>query len=135
MRRTKEKRPEPLAFAANAGIGALMALGMTFALLFATSILVVTGRLPEGWMGALTIGALFVSSFAGAFLAIRRHQSRALFVGIAEGMALYAITLAGGVFIEMPNFFGGLSLFLFAAAILGGVAAGMIVTRPKKRKL
>jgi len=131
----KEKKSEPLEFVVNAGIGALIALGVILVFLFALSILVVAGRLPPGWMGAMTVGALFVGSFAGAFVAIRRNRSRALFLGIAEGAALYTITLVGGVFVEMSDFFGGLSLFLFAAAVLGGVAAGLFGVRPKKRKL
>jgi len=131
----KEKKTPPLYFAANAGIGALIALGATFLFLFAASFLVASGRLPEGFMGALTVLALFVSSVLGAFVAIRRSGSKALVVGVSEGAMLYAITFLGGVFAEVPTFLGGLSLFLFAAALLGGVAAGMVSTRPKRRNV
>ena len=134
VQRTKEKRPEPLEFAANAGFGALTALGITMILLFVASVLVVSGRLPAVWMRTLTVGALLLGSFAGACIAIRRHGSKALFVGLAEGAMLYAMTLIGGVFIEMPDFFGGLSVFLLAAAICGGSAAGLFGVRPKRRK-
>ena len=135
MQRIKEKKPEPLDFAANAGLGALLALGLTFLLLFLASLFVVSGRLPEGWMAAVTVLALFLSSLLGALFAIRRSRSRALFVGLSEGMILYAITFIGGVFAEVPTFLGALSPHLFAAAILGGVAAGLLHVRPKKRKL
>jgi len=134
VRRTKEKKPEPLGFAANAGLGALIALGVAFVLLFIASILVVSGRLPERGMGTITVGVLFVSSLAGAFAAVRRHRSRALLMGLAEGGMLYAITLVGGIFVEMPMFFGGLSVFLFAAAVSGGVVAGLIGVRGRKSK-
>ena len=135
MRRTKEKKPEPLGFAANAGIGALIALGFAFLFLFAASLLVASGRMPEGWMGMTTVLALFVSSLLGALAAIRRHRTRALFVGISQGAMLYAITLLGGVFIEGRPPLGRWSLFLFAAAILGGVAAGLFSARLRRRKL
>ena len=131
MQRMKEKKAEPLDFAASAGMGALFALGLTFLFLFAASLFVVSGRLPEGWMAAVTVLALFLSSLLGALFAIRRSRSRALFVGLSEGVMLYALTFIGGVFAEVPRFFGGLSPFLFLAAVLGGVAAGFI--RPRRR--
>jgi len=130
----KEKKPEPLDFAASAGMGALVALGLTFLLLFAASLLLVSGRLPEGWMAAVTVFALFVSSLVGALFAIRKRRSRALVVGLCEGAILYAFTFIGGVFAETPGFLGELSLFLFLAAIAGGAAAGFIGVRPRRRR-
>ena len=135
MRTKDRKKPEPLDFAANAGIGALIALGSTLVLLLAASLLVVSGRLLEGWMEPLTVLVLFGSSFLGALIAIRRNRSRALIVGIAQGAMLYAITFIGGVFAEVPALLGPWSFFLFAAALLGGVAAGLLSARPKRRKL
>ena len=135
MRRTKEKKTAPLDFVASAAIGAGIALGLTLILLLIASFLVVSGQLPEGLMGVLTVAVLFVSSLVGAFVAIRRNRSRALFVGLTEGAILYAITFMGGVFTEVPRFFGGLSLFLFLAAMLGGAAAGLMSARPRKRKI
>jgi len=135
VRKTKEKKTEPLGLATNAGIGALFALVFTFLLLFVSSFLVVSGRLPAGWMGEITVAALFLSSLVGALFAIRRNRSRALFVGLAEGAILYVLTFIGGVFAETPSFFGGISIFLFLAAILGGAVAGLFAVRPKKRKL
>ena len=133
MRRTKERKTAPLDFLASAGIGAGIAFGMALLLLLIASFLVVGGHLPEGMMGALTVAVLFVSSLVGAFVAIRRNRSRALFVGLSEGAILYAITFIGGVFTEVPRFFGGLSPLLFLAAMLGGVAAGLVSARPRKR--
>ncbi|MCL2588816.1 MAG: TIGR04086 family membrane protein [Oscillospiraceae bacterium] len=134
MRKTKEKQTAPLGFAANAGIGAGVALGLSLVLLLIASVFVASGRVPQGAMGLLTVGVLFVSSLVGAFVAIRRNRSRALFVGLAEGAILYAITFTGGVFAEV-GLFGGLSIFLLTAALLGGVTAGLLSTRPKRRKL
>jgi len=122
----KEKKQAPLDFMAKAGMGALFGLGLTFVLLFAASFLVVSGRLPENWMGAVTVLTLFLSSFLGAFYAIRRSRSRALFVGLSEGAILYAITFIGGVFAEVPSLLGALSPFLFLAALSGGALAGFL---------
>ena len=135
MRRTKEKKPEPFGFVSNAGIGALIALGTSFVLLFAASLLVVSGQLPEGWMGIVTVLALFLSSLLGALIAIRRSRSRALLVGLCEGAILYAITFIGGVFAEVPTLLGALSPFLLLAALSGGVAAGLLHARPRKRRI
>ena len=133
--RMKEKREAPLGFAVNAAIGSLVALGCALVLLLIASFLVVSGRLPEGLMGAVTVGVVFVSSAIGALVAIRRNKGRALVVGIAAGVMLYGITLVGGAFTSGPTLFGELSLLLLLAAVLGGGAAGFIAARPKKRKI
>ena len=133
MQRKKEKKPEPWGFLNNAGLGALIALGFTFVLLFIASWLIVSGRVPEGLMGIITVGSLFLGSFLGAVIAIRRNRSRSLFVGLAEGAMLYVITFTVGVFAETPSFFGGLSPFLFFAAMLGGALAGVLPMRSRRR--
>ena len=135
LRRGKEKKPEPWGFVANAAIGSAFALVLTLVLLFAASVLLVSGRLPEGGMGAITLGAVFLASGAGASFAIWRNRSRTLFVGLAEGVMLYAITFTVGAFVEVPTLFGELSPLLFLSAILGGVSAGLFWLRPKKRKI
>ena len=86
-------------------------------------------------MAIVTVGVFFLASFIGAVIAIRRHQSRALFVGVFQGLILYGITFIGGAFAEAPTLFGELSLVLFLAAVLGGVMAGLFWVRPKKRKV
>ena len=134
MRKGKEKKVEPWDFAANAAIGSIFALGLTLVLLLAASILVVSGRLSENAMGAVTVGTLFLASVTGASFAIWRNKSRALFVGLLEGAVLYAITFIVGAFAEVPTMFGDLSLLLFLAAIMGGAGAGLLWLRPKKRK-
>jgi len=131
----KEKKATPWSFAANAAIGALVALGLVMLFLLGASFLVVSGRMPEGMMGGVVVVVLFVSSLVGAIVAIRRAGSRALFVGLFEGAILYAITFVGGAFAAVPSLFGRLSVFLLAAAVLGGGLAGFLRARPKKRKL
>ena len=135
MRKGKEKKAEPWGLFVNAAVGSVLALGLTLILLFAASILVVSGRLPEGTMGAVTVGVLFLASLIGAIVAIRRNRARVLLVGVLQGMTLYGITFIGGAFAEVPSLFGDLSLLLFLAAILGGVTAGVFWVRPKKRKI
>jgi len=135
VRKTKEKKQEPVDFAVNAGIGALIALGFAIFILFIASLFVVSGRLPEGWMGMTTVLVLFVSSLLGALYAIRRNRARALFVGVSQGAMLYAITFLGGFLVGTPTLLGQWRPLLFIAAILGGVAAGLLSMRPKKRKL
>ncbi|MCL2568966.1 MAG: TIGR04086 family membrane protein [Oscillospiraceae bacterium] len=133
MQRKKEKKQEPLGFLANAGIGAGIALGLTLILLFAASFLVTSGRVPERLMGAVTVAALFLGSLLGALIAIRRNRSQRLLVGLSEGAMVYAITFVLGAFAETPNLFGGLSLFLLAAALSGGALAGVLPMRLRRR--
>ena len=135
MRKGKEKRAAPFGPAVNAAIGSLIALGVSPVLLLIAAGLVVSGRLPEGLMGAAAVLTLFVASLIGAFAAIRRNRSRALLVGLSEGAILYAITFVIGAFSERGTLFGELSVFLFLAALSGGVLAGLFCNRPKKRKI
>ena len=135
MRKGKEKKPVPLGTVTNAAIGSLIALGFALVLLLIASTLVVSGRLPEGLMGGIAVLTLFLASLLGAFAAIRRNRTRVLVVGLCEGAILYAITLVGGAFTEGAAPFGELSLFLLFAALLGGALAGLLSSRPKKRKI
>jgi len=80
----------------------------------------------------MTVAALFLGSLLGALIAIRRNRSQRLIVGLSEGAILYAITFVVGAFAERPNFFGGLSLFLLAAALFGGALAGVLPMRLRR---
>ena len=135
MRQGKENKPEPRGLFLNGVIGAFFALGLTLVLLFVLSIFVVSGWLPERMMEAMTVVALFLSSIAGARLAIRRNRSRALFVGLLQGAVLYAITMIGGAMSPVSTLFGAWSPHLLIAALLGGVAAGFLGASKKKRKI
>jgi len=137
VRKGREKKTvaAPVELATNAVIGSLIALGLTLVLLLIASGLVVSGRLPEGLMRGSVVILLFLTSMIGAFIAILRNRTRALIVGLCEGAILYAITLVFGAFSPGATFFGELSLFLLLAAISGGLFAGIVCNRPKKRRI
>lgn len=135
MRRAKENKQAPQGLVINSIIGAFLALGMTLVLLFICSIFVVSGWLPEGMMGPITVAALFLSSVAGGAVAIRRHRARALFVGLLQGSVLYIITVIGGAMSPAAALFGAWSIQLLLAALLGGVAAGFMGAGKKRRKV
>ena len=135
LRRVKEKKPEPAGLFVNGAVGALIALGLTLILLFLVSIFVVSGQLPEGLMGGMTVVTLFLGSTVGAIVAIRRNRSRALIVGLLQGATLYAITFTFGSLAPVPTLFGAWSIQLLLAALLGGVAAGLLGVKRKKRKI
>ena len=131
----KESKTAPLNFPKHAAIGSFLALGITLLLLLLFSYLIASGRVSERFMGAITAISLFVGSTVGAFFAIARVRKKALLVGLLQGAILYAITLVGSAFSGNLTLFGGLSVFLLAAALLGGVAAGLFFARPKKRRI
>ena len=137
MSRGREKKTvaAPMELATNAAIGSMIALGISLGLLLLASGLVVSGRLPEGFMRGSVVIVLFLASTIGAFAAIFRNRGRALVVGLAEGAILYGFTLVFGAFSRGTTLFGELSLFLLLAAILGGALAGFLCNRPKKRKI
>ena len=137
MSRGREKKTvaAPMELATNAAIGSMIALGLSLGLLLLASGLVVSGRLPEGLMRGSVVIVLFLASMIGAFVAIVRNRGRALVVGLSEGAILYGFTLVFGAFSRGTALFGELSVFLLLAAILGGVFAGLLCKRPRKRKV
>lgn len=137
MRKGREKSAAaaPVELATNAVIGSFIALGLTLVLLLLASGLVVSGRLPEGLMRGSVVLVLCFASMIGALIAIFRNRARVLLVGLTEGVLLYALTLVFGAFSHGAALFGELSLFLLLAAILGGVLAGLVCNRPRKRRM
>ena len=135
-KRTKdgEKSAPSVSLANNAAIGALLALILCLILLFVASWLLVSGRLPQDFMGTVTIAVFFLSSMFGATYAIRRHKSRSLIVGLVQGGILYALTFVIGAFAERSSLVGDLSLALLLAALAGGVAASFVPTKRRKRR-
>ena len=137
MRKGREKKTvtAPMELVINAVIGSFIALGLMLVLLLIASGLVVSGRLPEGFMRGSVLVLLFLTSTIGALIAILRNRAKALIVGLCEGVVLYALALVFGAFSTGATLFGELSLFLLIAAISGGVFAGIVCNRPKKRRI
>ena len=136
MRNKKETRKtQPMSMANNAAIGAVIAFGMSIVLLFIAAWLLVSGRLSEGFMGTTAVLVLFISAFVGAAFAIRRNKEKAVPTGLLTGGLLYALTFVIGAFSERASLVGELSLHLLLACLIGGLCAGFLKLRPKKRRV
>ena len=75
-----------------------------------------------------------IGGFSGGIFAVRHSGARALIVGLASGGVFFLLILTAGVllFEDMSIEAGGLGLL--SGALCGGAAAGILGTRPKKKK-
>lgn len=132
MREEPNKR-NGKSFAVNTVQGSFAGLAVCLLLLVIFSILIAGGKISSGLMEYISIGALFIGSFIGGAISISKQKGKMLLAGLAEGAALFLITIVIGAF--MPGaLIGSVTLPLIAAAIVGGAAAGLVLSRPKKVK-
>lgn len=119
---------------ANVLLGGVAALACALVFLFACSVGISAGWLREGLMYQLAVVSCVVGGFIGSMLAVRRCGSRALLVGLITGSVFFLLLLTGGVLFyqKMSMEAGGIGLL--CGALCGGAAAGILGSKPKKKK-
>jgi len=115
-------------------IGGVAAMLVCFLFLLLASIGISSGWLSEGLMYQLTIVGCVLGSFAGGIFAVRRCGTRTLLVGLAVGGVLFLLLLTIGLllFDTMTPEAGGVGLL--CGALCGGAAAGLMGSRPKRKR-
>ena len=135
MRKTEEDQGTRLVRAmTNILLGGVVALAVCLMFLFLCSIGISGGWLQEGLMYQMAVVSCVISGFAGAMTAVRRCGSRALIVGLAVGAVFFLLLLTVGVllFESMSLEAGGLGLL--CGGLCGGAAAGLMGSKPKKKR-
>ena len=135
MRKTEEDQGTRLVRAmTNILLGGVVALAVCLMFLFLCSIGISGGWLQEGLMYQMAVVSCVIGGFAGAMTAVRRCGSRALIVGLAVGAVLFLLLLTVGVllFESMSLEAGGLGLL--CGGLCGGAAAGLMGSKPKKKR-
>ncbi len=135
MRKTEEDQGTRLVRAmTNILLGGVVALAVCLMFLFLCSIGIVGGWLQEGLMYQMAVVSCVIGGFAGAMTAVRRCGSRALIVGLAVGAVFFLLLLTVGVllFESMSLEAGGLGLL--CGGLCGGAAAGLMGSKPKKKR-
>ena len=135
MRKTEEDQGTRLVRAmTNILLGGVVALAVCLMFLFLCSIGISGGWLQEGLMYQMAVVSCVIGGFAGAMTAVRRCGSRALIVGLAVGAVFFLLLLTGGVllFESMSLEAGGLGLL--CGGLCGGAAAGLMGSKPKKKR-
>lgn len=119
---------------ANVLLGGVVAFAVCLIVLTLCSVGISAGWIQEGLMYQLSVAGCVVGAFMGAVLAVRRCGARALIVGLSTGAVLFLLLLTGGVlfFEHMSLESGGLGLL--CGALCGGALAGILGSKPHKKK-
>lgn len=114
--------------------GMAVAAGSLLLLLGTASLLLLRGVLPESAMSAAVCVSLALSCFCGGRIAARRGDGGTLPRALAVSACVYGamwLTALGG---DAPVAFGQNGLCLTAAVWGGGLLAGLIGGRPRRKK-
>lgn len=114
--------------------GMAAAAGSLLLLLGTASLLLLRGVLPESAMSAAVCVSLALSCFCGGRIAARRGDGGMLPRALAVSACVYGamwLTALGG---DAPVAFGQNGLCLTAAVWGGGLLAGLIGGRPRRKK-
>ncbi len=114
--------------------GMVAAAGSLLLLLGTASLLLLRGVLPESAMSAAVCVSLALSCFCGGRIAARRGDGGTLPRALAVSACVYGamwLTALGG---DAPVAFGQNGLCLTAAVWGGGLLAGLIGGRPRRKK-
>ena len=114
--------------------GMAAAAGSLLLLLGTASLLLLWGVLPESAMSAAVCVSLALSCFCGGRIAARRGDGGTLPRALAVSACVYGamwLTALGG---DAPVAFGQNGLHLTAAVWGGGLLAGLIGGKPRRKK-
>ena len=135
MRKTEEDQGSKLVRAMTGVLlGGVLALGVCLAFLLICSVGISAGWLQENLMYQLAVVGCVIGGFSGGVFTVQRWRTRALIAGLASGGVFFLLLLTAGLllFESMSVEAGGLGLL--SGALCGGAAAGILGTRPKKKK-
>ena len=134
MRKTEEDQGTRLVRAmTNILLGGVVALAVCLMFLFLCSIGISGGWLQEGLMYQMAVVSCVIGGFAGAMTAVRRCGSRALIVGLAVGAVFFLLLTVGVLLFESMSLEAG-GLGLLCGGLCGGAAAGLMGSKPKKKR-
>lgn len=135
MRKTEEDQSAKLVrVMSGVLLSGVLAFGVCLVFLFICSVGISGGWLGEDLMYQMAVVGCVVGGFAGGVFAVRRCGARALLAGLAAGGVFFLLLLTAGLllFESMSVEQGGLGLL--SGALCGGAAAGILGSRPKKKK-
>ncbi len=115
-------------------LGALIALGVALAFLFACAIAISKGWLSQEHTGYLTVAACVLGTLIGGGVAVTRCRGRSLVVGLLTGAVLFLILLTAGLALYKTVALEEGGLPLGCGCLCGGALAGLLGARPKKKR-
>jgi putative membrane protein (TIGR04086 family) len=114
--------------------GGIMALVICFLLSFLSSIMLVTGVIPERTMPSLCIIFCGISSLIGGHFSIKKGGGPPIVLGLVCGAFVCLLILLIGFCVFPQATLQGTSLWILLAALVGGGIAGLSKPKNKRKK-
>ena len=115
-------------------LGGGLALVVCLVFLLICSVGISGGWVEEDLMYQLSVVGCVIGGFSGGIFAVRHSGARALIVGLASGGVFVLLVLPAGLLRSEDTSIDARELGLLSGALCGGGAAGILGTRPKKKK-
>jgi putative membrane protein (TIGR04086 family) len=130
----EEKKSAGIAYLLNIAAGILPGFFVTLLLLFLSSLLISTEKLPASLRDELIIASVFVGAAASGAVAAKRQGRGVLLIGLCAGLGYLLALKLFSACIPSGSLFGGLSLKTAISAIAGGAFGGALRSRKKRPK-
>ena len=115
-------------------LGGLAAVLTALLVLLVCSLLVSGGAVPERDINRAVLAACVPGALAGGLLAVRRIGRSTLLVGGGVGAILFLLLLSvGSLVFESASLSNG-GVMILLACLCGGAMAGILGSRPKKKR-
>ena len=110
-----------------AALAAVLALGVC-------ALLISGGVIPEGAMDRAALAAGVLGALMGGLLAVRKVGRSTLLVGVGVGAILFLILLSAGLLLFEDTLVSNGGLSVLMSCLCGGAMAGILGSRPKKKR-
>ena len=134
QRKSEDRQPVWLTLALNVLRGGVVAFVVASVVLLVAAFFISAGALGDDRIGSAVIAACLLGSFTGGFVTVLRQQSVPIVSGVLVGVVLFLILLSVGFLLYGDD--GAMSSVgsVFCACMCGGGLAGVLGSRPKKKR-
>lgn len=128
----EEKKSAVIGFLMNIAAGILPGIFVTLLLLFLSSLLVSTEKLPSSLRDELIVASVFAGAAAAGVLAAKRQGRGVLVAGLCAGLGYLLVIMLFSACVPSSGLFGDLFLKTAICSIAGGAFGGALRSRKKK---
>lgn len=135
MRKNEEEQGAKLVkFMGGILLGGVLALLVCLAVLLICSAGISGGWISDRYMMQCTLAGCVLGSLSGGMFAVLRCRARTLLVGLGVGCVFFLLLLTIGLLFYPDMSVERQGLSLLCASLVGGVLAGFLGRKPKKKR-